>query len=112
MTAIAGVGPQHPKAADDADPRGWLVFEHLPAELQRLEDQRAQLDRELYGSLSSPWKRDGISLWTLRGTRAATDTERALLAHLGYDIPDDLDTVVDFTPGVRNRRWPQLEQEI
>ncbi|KGI70247.1 hypothetical protein MJO55_25715 [Mycolicibacterium rufum] len=107
---IPGVGPQLERAAEGTDPRGWLVFEYLPADLQRLEDQRAQLDRELYSHMSTPWKRDGVSLWTLRSTRSATDTERALLEHLGYEPPDDLDTVVDFTPGVRNRRWPALEK--
>lgn len=51
---------------------------------------------------------------TLRAAaRPATDTERTLLAHLGYTLPDELFTAVTFlTTGVRNRRWPQLEIQI
>lgn len=119
MTAIEGVGPQHPKAADGTDPRGWLVFEFLPAELQRREDSRANLDREQFGHVWSPWlydaPREGNVVHVIlrsncyRSVRFATATEAALLAHLGKTVPDDLRTVVDFSRGVRNRRWPELE---
>lgn len=54
--------------------------------------------------------------------RPATPTERVLLGHLGYEatpdgdtaaddgLPVDLITIVSYpSPGVRSRRWPQLE---
>ena len=95
-TTIPGVGPQHARAAAGTDPRGWLVFAYLPPDVQVLEDQRLAADRDAM----SP-----------RGfEREATPTERALLAHLGYELPDELVTVVRYrTRGVRHRSWPALE---
>lgn len=88
-----GVGPQLPQP----DPRGWLVFQWLPLEVQRLEDSRLMADFEESDRHRGPW------------TRPATDTERALLAHLGYDVPATLSTTVDYSAGIRRRRWPALE---
>jgi hypothetical protein len=92
------IGPQMQRASEGTDPRGWLVFHWLPDDLQRLEDSCAVADRDAMRP---------------RGfERPATDTERILLQHLGYQLPDNLVTVVRYrTRGVRNRRWPQLEQE-
>jgi hypothetical protein len=89
------IGPQRPN-----DRRGWLIFDSLPADLQAAEDATLGADHErLLDSMSA----DPFS-------RAATDTERQLLAHLGYTVPADLATRVHWlSPGVRNRRWPQLE---
>ena len=43
-------------------------------------------------------------------TRPATETERALLEHLGYDVPADLTpSSTSSTETLRRRRWPQLE---
>jgi hypothetical protein len=100
MTTIPGVGPQMARAAEGSDPRGILTFHYLPDDLQALEDSRAVADREVMRP---------------RGfERPATETERALLAHLGYVLPEELVTVVRYrTRGVRNRTWPQLEtQEV
>ena len=87
------IGPQRPN-----DPRGWLRFQSLPADLQRHEDSRQEADQRLY--------RDGERS---RFQRPATDTERTLLEHLGYRCPPDLHTtVIWLSPGVRRREWPQL----
>ena len=81
----AGIGPQHNRAAAGTDPRGWLVFDFLPDDLQRAEDSRADADRAVM-------KPRGFS-------RPATLAERILLAHLGYSpLPADLTTVVDTPP--------------
>lgn len=77
------------------DPRGILTFiEPLPEPHQSAEDTTLAWD------------------YTHRDrTRPATDTERILLEHLGYELPDDLRTVVRFNSAtVRNRSWPQLDQ--
>ncbi|QVI26174.1 hypothetical protein MN2019_17890 [Mycolicibacterium neoaurum] len=101
--SIEGIGPQ----LQDNGLRGWLAFEYLPAELQRLEDSRAVADRDY---LDSPNRSSFIKGW---GTfdRPATDTERRLLAHIGFaDLPEQLATRVEFlTSGTRRRTWPQLE---
>lgn len=94
MTEPGGIGPQY---ADD--PRGWLTFAFLPANLQRLEDQRQVADYDRGRA---------------RFTRQATDTECLLLTHLGYDVTvfdDDhpLFTHVTYPGPVRQRTWPQLE---
>jgi hypothetical protein len=92
------IGPQMQRASEGTDPRGILVFHWLPDDLQRAEDSTAVTDRDAMRP---------------RGfQRPATDTERALLAHLGYTLPDELVTVVRYrTRGVRHRRWPQLESQ-
>jgi hypothetical protein len=94
-TRIAGVGPQHPRAAAGTDPRGWLVFDWLPPALGRAEDATAAADYTR-----------GV-----KHSRPATDTERALLTHLGYVVPTaELITSVSWpSPGVRCRRWKALE---
>jgi hypothetical protein len=92
------IGPQHARAQQGTDPRGWLVFAWLPTDLQNAEDSTAVADRDRM-------KPRGFE-------RPATDTERVLLEHLGYTLPDELVTFVKYrTRGVRHRSWPQLEQE-
>jgi hypothetical protein len=88
------IGPQR---VDDV--RGWLVFDQLPDELQRAEDATLGNDHErIVGEF-------GVSF-----ARVATDTERELLDHLGYTVPDILLTRVTWlSNGLRNRRWPRLE---
>lgn len=110
-TADNGVGgdaaPQHDSSVDftgigEHRPdhrRGLLVFTRLPDAVQRAEDATAYADHE-----NRHWRA------SVARTRPATPTERALLAHLGYTLPDDLETRVEWlSSGVRNRRWPQLE---
>lgn len=88
------IGPQKPQP----DPRGWLVFDHLPPDLQAAEDATAHADYERAMATGN-----GIH------TRPATPTERLLLEHLGLELPDELTTmVVSQTKGTRLRRWPQL----
>ncbi|MCX6468090.1 MAG: hypothetical protein NTW76_02080 [Corynebacteriales bacterium] len=76
------------------------MFDYLPDELQRAEDSTAVADKDRVRGM-------------YRHTRPATTTERQLLAHLGYTVPTDLDTVVSWPvgAGVRRRTWPQLETE-
>ncbi|MED5802945.1 hypothetical protein VX037_18125 [Gordonia sp. Z-3] len=84
------------------DPRGVLAFEHLPDDMQKAEDSTAVADRD-------NWPHRASSNWLVPPymDRPATDTERALLAHLGYELPDELTTRVRNT-GTRHRSWPQL----
>jgi hypothetical protein len=97
-TIIDGVGPQLDQAAAGTDPRGWLVFAYLPEDLQRADDSRAFADYDARRVRSFK--------------RPATDTERVLLQHLGFELPDELVTVVRYrSRGCRNRRWPQLETQ-
>ena len=98
-TTIPGVGPQHARAQQGTDPRGVLVFEFLPDTLQRQEDSTLVNDR------------DKARLFKPRGhTRAATAAEVALLGHLGYQVPDGLETVVSWpSRACRRRTWPALE---
>ncbi|MCV7010357.1 hypothetical protein [Mycobacterium gordonae] len=93
---MTGIGAQIP------DPyRGWLCFTALPDELQQAEDATLAHDNQLESR--SPGQ---------CFDRAATDAERTLLAHSGFDLPDDLLTHVDrLTASVRRRRWPQLEAQ-
>ena len=109
MTSPDGIGPQKPD-----DPRGWLVFDWLPADLQNAEDSTLAADRGEHPGLhrsvhfSPP---TDFAYVRSRFTRPATATERVLLEHLGYDLPDDLTTRVHWiSSGVRNRSWPQLQQ--
>lgn len=102
-TTIEGVGPQHERAAAGTDPRGILTFEYLPDDLQRREDSTLVNDR------------DKARLFRPRGhKRPATAAEVALLQHLGYQVPDGLETVVSWpSRACRRRTWPSLEnQEI
>jgi hypothetical protein len=102
MTTIEGVGPQLQRASEGTDPRGWLVFHWLTSDLQAAEDATAYADKE-----RSNFRARGFE-------RPATDAERALLEHLGHQLPDNLVTFVRHrTRGVRERRVPQLEtQEV
>jgi hypothetical protein len=86
------------------DPRGWLLFESLPIDLQNAEDSRLGADRQRV--------RDNDHSAS-SFTREATDTERLLLSHLGYAVPTGpLTTYVRWlSPGVRQRRWPALEEQ-
>ena len=132
MTApIPGVGPQLALADDGTDPRGVLVFEYLPSDLRNAEDSTQAADRErwrvgVYRTAAALWGTNdpaelrrlgklGDQLLKAAGAgwrafaRPATPAERALLAHLGHTLPDELVTIVEHrSPGVRNRRWPQL----
>jgi hypothetical protein len=47
MTTVAGVGPQLARAAEGTDPRGILVFEYLPDDVQRAEDSTQAADFQL-----------------------------------------------------------------
>jgi hypothetical protein len=102
------IGNQYPQP----DKRGWLVFDSLPDDLQRAEDstQHADYARQ-YGNglIQRVFDRDS-GIWYFE--RPATDAERTLLAHLGYQLPDELKTRVDFaTETLRRRTWPQLESQ-
>ena len=83
------------------DPRGWLAMNNLPLEYQRLEDGTAMANRA--------WQRGRKP----RGhEREATETERILLAHLGFELPEQLTTKITWpSRSVRRRTWPQLEEE-
>ena len=93
------IGPQLDRAAAGTDPRGILTFEYLSDDMQRSEDSTAVADRDRARMLSP------------RGhEREATSTERQLLSHLGYTLPDELTTKVSWpSRSVRRRTWPQLE---
>lgn len=97
------------------DIRGWLTFEHLPDGLQRAEDATQAADRDHAGrppthqSVHFSPPNDAV-LTHSRFTRPATGTERTLLQHLGFVLPEDLQTQVHWiSAGVRQRTWPQLE---
>lgn len=91
------IGPQKPQP----DPRGILVFDWLPPDLQNAEDSTQDCD-------ITRARRDYWGQWS----RPATPTERTLLEHLGYVLPTDLRTRVQYlTEGVRHRSWPQLENQ-
>lgn len=117
------------------DPRGVLALRGLPDDLANAEDstQAADFEREVNYFWWQPgtWGVDtyeqveaaeNAALNLLRAAgftpqwndrlRPATDAERTLLAHLGYDVPEgQLISVVRFpSPGVRCRRWPQIEE--
>ena len=92
---IEGVGPQ----IQDNGARGWTAFEYLPSDLQNAEDSTLENDHS-----QRHWRRSVVR------EREASATERALLEHLGYQLPAQLTTRVAWlSAGVRNRRWPQLE---
>lgn len=87
----ACAGPQMPH-----HPAGVLAIDHTnTCTLRTFEDatQAADHDRDHYGRFSRP----------------ATPTEQVLLAALGYGLPPQLDTTVEYlTPGVRRRTWPTI----
>lgn len=86
MTTPTEIGTQLPQP-DRL--RGWLVFDHLPAELQRIEDQTRWADMRERG----------------QRVRPVTGTELLLLEHLGHDTSRVTQTVVYG----RHRSWPTLE---
>jgi hypothetical protein len=94
MTApdLSGVVQMGPR---DIEVRGWLALIGLPDAIQRAEDSTAECDRRAI-------KPRGYD-------RPATSTERILLTHLGYELPDDLTTHVSYPSSIRHRSWPQLE---
>jgi hypothetical protein len=100
MTTIEGMPVQQERAAQGRDPRGWLVFDGLlPEPYAGAEDSTAVCDRD-YARQRNPRPY----------TRPATSTEVALLQHLGYDTPDDLETTVSWpSKSCRRRRWLALE---
>lgn len=82
------------------DVRGWLVFRNLPDNLRRAEDATLECD-------SRYARETGCTRWS----RSATETERVLLQHLGYELPANLATHITYTTAsIRNRRWPSLEE--
>lgn len=102
-----GVGAQYPQP----DPRGWLVFESLPPELQRAEDSTAHADyvRQHGDTVRRCFDRQ-TRVWYFE--RPATGAERTLLTHLGFEPPNDLKTRVQYaTETLRRRTWPQLEAQ-
>jgi hypothetical protein len=104
MTTPNTIGPQKPQP----DPRGILVFDWLPADLQNAEDSRQAADYEWINGDHHYALPRGNFLWR----RAATSAERVLLQHLGYQLPDVLWTNVTYwTQGVRHRSWPQLADQ-
>ena len=86
MTGPSGIGAQL-RQPDRL--RGWLVFDHLPPDMQTAEDETRYADMRI----------------TSARVRPATATELALLAHLGYDTSGVTQTVADG----RYRFWPTLE---
>lgn len=97
-TAIDLSGIQHRPCPK----RGVLVFWNLPPELARREDSTQWADFE-----NRPWSRHAYR------DRPATDTEKLLLAHLGYTLPNDLTTRVQWlSDGVRRRWWEQIPQTM
>lgn len=125
MTLHNDIGPR----IDDNGVRGWACFEWLPDALQRAEDSTHAADRARW---EAGWAADSALTWrTVRMVvpgirtegvdatpelvrvfdRAATETERMLLEHLSYELPDELTTRVTFIGPAHNRRWPQLESE-
>jgi hypothetical protein len=90
------IGPQRV-----GDRRGWLVFDSLPAYLQRREDATQDADHRRVAA-------DEYAATSY--ARLASATERQLLTHLGYTLPDVLNTRVQWlSNGLRHRDWPQLE---
>lgn len=90
---LTGIGAHRPCPA-----RGVLVFDHLPLDVQNAEDSRQEVDHR-----NRHWRSNVTT------ERPATPTERALLAHLGYELPEVLHTRVQWlTDGVRRRTWPQI----
>jgi hypothetical protein len=90
---LTGIGAHRPCPA-----RGVLVFDSLPPDVQDAEDSRQEADyrNRHWGSRVST-------------ERPASATERALLAHLGYELPTTLHTRVQWlSDGVRRRTWPQI----
>jgi hypothetical protein len=86
--------------------RGWLVFSHLPPDLQDAEDSTQAADHDRFAAVARRYP----ALTRTVLARPATPAERALLEHLGLELPDKLATHVSYpSPGIRHRSWPQLE---
>ena len=99
------------------DPRGWLALTGLPEDLQRAEDSTLAADAQRHDNPHGTGIRLERVASAERGIvrcyrRPATPTERHLLAELGHEVPDDLDTYVNhITRGLRHRFWPALEAD-
>ncbi|WP_458681649.1 hypothetical protein [Prescottella equi] len=105
---IPGVGPRI-----DGSQFGWLHFERLPQAIRVAENQLLEHDRQQLAEAGGP---------PLVLVREAADVEKVLLKHLGFTIPEHLETelhsfrcqsqqggmgilhTVEF-----RRRWPALE---
>jgi hypothetical protein len=84
--------------------RGVLTFWHLPAIIQNAEDSSQWRDQKH----AHTYQRRLIGRRRY-ATRPATPAERALLLHLGYQLPTDhLTTYITWMGAVRRRFWPQL----
>lgn len=98
MADNGDVGPQHARSANGTDPRGVLVFDWLSAELQRAEDSTLDNDKAQRHWRASVYR-----------DRPATETEQLLLTAVGYTVPAELTTRVQWlSNGVRRRTWPQI----
>jgi hypothetical protein len=112
MTDPNGIGQQIPDRW-----AGWLKFTALPDDLQRAEDATHEADLRyvppdlLAVAECSYGYPDNLRDYRQRCfDRPATDAERTLLAHLGFDVPDTLRTHCDrITASIVRRRWPDLE---
>lgn len=97
------------------DPRGWLALTDLPDDLRTAEDATLAADTERHDHAHELGIRFERVESAERGMvrcfrRPATDAERQLLAALGHQVPDELDTYVNhITRGTRHRFWPALE---
>lgn len=87
--------------------RGWLVFDHLPDDLQKAEDSTRFADAGALHTIGNPIGHvgGGITYRPNRLVRTVTGTELILLEHLGYDTAKVTQTVVRG----RHRSWPCLE---
>ncbi len=76
--------------------RGWLVFDHLPADLQKAEDSTRFADAGALHTIGNPIGHvgGGITYRPSRLVRTVTGAELILLEHLGYDTAKVTQTVV------------------
>ncbi len=94
-TTIAGVGPQLDRAAAGDDPRGWLVFEYLPDDLQRAEDSTAVNDRDrarLFKPRGTPGRpqRPRSNCWVISGMTVPDPTsKRSSRGQAGHAVGAD-----------------------
>ena len=105
-STIPGVGPQHERASLGTDPRGILVFEYLPTDIDNAESSTQDADRRRAFFVNDVYPSRGRAL---EFDRPTTETEKLLLTHLGYTVPEELTTHVKYlTRSVRNRTWPAI----
>jgi hypothetical protein len=82
--------------------RGVLTFWNLPDAFQRAEDASLENDHS-----QRHWRASVVR------ERPATEAERLLLAELGYTVPAELATRVQWlSDGMRRRTWPQIPETL